>query len=225
MAGFESGPLATHRLMKLAHPHMVARGGGMIFNFVSSAMIRWDMATYGAYGAVKAATQALTRAAAAEWGREGIRVLNIAPHAESPGLKWWIENNADEAEAFFKTIPLGRIGTAGGRYRPRRGCAVRAGDGLSDRRDHPARRRAGLFLHEGLDGKNRCRIVGCGQCKAACRSSCGFAGCRCQQGPHQYPRCGGGPRRGLIQQVAGPAARGRGAILAAQRQCAFPRRS
>jgi NAD(P)-dependent dehydrogenase (short-subunit alcohol dehydrogenase family) len=110
LAGFESGPLATHRLMKLAHPHMLARGGGVIFNFVSSAMIRWDMATYGAYGAVKAATQTLTRAAAAEWGRDGIRVLNIAPHAESPGLKWWIEANPVEAEAFFKTIPLGRIG-------------------------------------------------------------------------------------------------------------------
>ncbi len=108
--GLESGPLASHRLMKLAHPHMVTRGGGIIFNFVSSAMIRWDMATYGAYGAVKAATQTLTRAAAAEWGRDGIRVLNIAPHAESPGLKWWIENNPDEAQAFFKTIPLGRIG-------------------------------------------------------------------------------------------------------------------
>ena len=32
-AGFESGPLATHRLMRLARPHMVARGGGTIFNF------------------------------------------------------------------------------------------------------------------------------------------------------------------------------------------------
>ena len=68
------------------------------------------MAGYGAYGAVKQATRVLTRAAAAEWGREGIRVLTIAPHAESPGLKWWIENNPDEAEAFFRTIPLGRIG-------------------------------------------------------------------------------------------------------------------
>lgn len=110
VAGFESGPLATHRLMKLAHPHMIAAGSGIIFNFVSSAMIRWDMATYGAYGAVKAATQTLTRAAAAEWGRYGIRVMNIAPHAESPGLKWWIGANPVEAEAFFKTIPLGRIG-------------------------------------------------------------------------------------------------------------------
>jgi NAD(P)-dependent dehydrogenase (short-subunit alcohol dehydrogenase family) len=110
LAAFESGPLATHRLMKLAYPHMVARGGGVILNLVSSAMIRWDMANYGAYGAVKAAIQALTRAAAAEWGRDGIRVLNIAPHAESPGLMGWIANNPEEAKAFFRTIPLGHVG-------------------------------------------------------------------------------------------------------------------
>lgn len=110
LAGFESGPLASLRLMKLAHPHMKARGGGMIFNLASSAGIRWDMSGYGAYGAVKQATRALTRAAAAEWGRDNIRVLTIAPHAESPGLKWWVENNPEEAQAFFKTIPLGRIG-------------------------------------------------------------------------------------------------------------------
>jgi NAD(P)-dependent dehydrogenase (short-subunit alcohol dehydrogenase family) len=110
MAGFESGPLASLRLMKLVHPYMVARGGGTIFNLASSAGIRWDMSGYGAYGAVKQATRVLTRAAAAEWGRQGIRVLTIAPHAESPGMKWWIGNNPEEAEAFFKTIPLGRIG-------------------------------------------------------------------------------------------------------------------
>lgn len=110
VAGFESGPLASLRLMKLVHPHMKARGGGTIFNLASSAGIRWDMSGYGAYGAVKQATRALTRAGAAEWGRDNIRVLTIAPHAESPGLKWWIENNPKEAEAFFKTIPLGRIG-------------------------------------------------------------------------------------------------------------------
>lgn len=110
VAGFESGPLATFRLMKLARPHLAARGGGTIINLASSAGLRWDMAGYGAYGAVKQAIRALTRAAAAEWGREAIRVLTIAPHAESPGLKWWVENNPDEAEVFFRTIPLGRIG-------------------------------------------------------------------------------------------------------------------
>ena len=110
LAGFESGPLATLRLMQLVEPHMVARGGGVIFNLASSAGIRWDMSGYGAYGAVKQAIRNLTRAAAAEWGRDGIRALTIAPHSESPGLKWWVENNPEEAEAFFRTIPLGRIG-------------------------------------------------------------------------------------------------------------------
>lgn len=110
IAGFESGPLATLRMMKLVHPIMVARGGGTIVNLASSAAERWDMTGYGAYGAVKQAIRTLTRAGAAEWGRAGIRVLAIAPHAESPGLKWWIENNPEEAEAFFRTIPLGRIG-------------------------------------------------------------------------------------------------------------------
>ena len=110
IAGFESGPLATFRLMKLARPHLAARGGGTIINLASSAGIRWDMAGYGAYGAVKQAIRSLTRAAAAEWGREGIRVLTIAPHAESPGLLRWIDARPEEAEAFFRTIPLGRIG-------------------------------------------------------------------------------------------------------------------
>ncbi|WP_372733084.1 SDR family NAD(P)-dependent oxidoreductase [Novosphingobium sp.] len=113
-AGFESGPLATLRLMKLARPHLVARGGGTIFNFCSSAGIRWDMTGYGAYAAVKQGIRSLTRAAAAEWGGDAIRVLTIAPHAESPGLKWWIENNPEEAQAFFRTIPLGRVGSLEG---------------------------------------------------------------------------------------------------------------
>jgi NAD(P)-dependent dehydrogenase (short-subunit alcohol dehydrogenase family) len=109
-AGFQSGPLAAFRLMRLVQPIMVARGGGIIFNLVSSAGIRWDMAGYGAYGSVKQAIRPLTRAAAAEWGEDGIRVLSLAPHAKSPSLEWWINKNPAEAEKFFQTIPLKRIG-------------------------------------------------------------------------------------------------------------------
>ena len=109
-AGFESGPLASLRLMRLVRPIMSERGGGVIFNLVSSAGIRWDMAGYGAYGSVKQAIRPLTRAGASEWGGDNIRVMSIAPHAESPGLRYWIENNPDEAKEFFKTIPLGRVG-------------------------------------------------------------------------------------------------------------------
>lgn len=114
LAGFESGPLATFRMMKLARPHLAARGGGVIFNFCSSAGIRWDMSGYGPYAAVKQGIRSLTRAAAAEWGGEKIRVLTIAPHAESPALKQWIEHNPAEAQAFFRSIPLGRVGSLEG---------------------------------------------------------------------------------------------------------------
>ncbi len=110
-AGFESGPLATFRFMKLARPHMAARGGGVIVNMATSAGVRWDMAGYGPYGAVKQAIRVLGRAAAAEWGAENIRVLTIAPHALSPGLEWWTETYPEEAAAFVKSIPLGRVGS------------------------------------------------------------------------------------------------------------------
>ncbi len=113
-AGFESGPLATFRFMKLARPHLAARGGGVIVNMASSAGVRWDMSGYGAYGAVKQAIRVLGRAAAAEWGSEKIRVLTIAPHALSPGLQWWTENYPEEAAAFVKSIPLGRVGSLEG---------------------------------------------------------------------------------------------------------------
>ncbi|MCB2088607.1 MAG: SDR family oxidoreductase [Sphingomonadaceae bacterium] len=110
LRGFESGPLAVLRLMKLVRPIMAQRGGGTIFNLVSSAGVRWDMAGYGAYGSVKQAIRPLTRAAASEWGGDNIRVLSIAPHAKSPGLVKWMEHNPEEAEAFFRTIPLRRVG-------------------------------------------------------------------------------------------------------------------
>ena len=41
-------------------------------------------------------------------------VLTIAPHALSPGLQWWTENYPEEAAAFVKSIPLGRVGSLEG---------------------------------------------------------------------------------------------------------------
>ena len=107
-AGFESGPLATLRLMKLAHPHLL--GDGCIINLASTAAKRWDMSGYGAYAAVKESIRSLTRAAACEWGPEGIRSNAILPHAKSPGLAGWMEQNPTEAEAFQASIPQRRVG-------------------------------------------------------------------------------------------------------------------
>ncbi len=108
--GFKTGPFAAFAFMKACHPHMKQRGGGDIINLVTSAMVRWDPSTYGAYAAAKQALKSLTRTAAAEWGVDGIRANAIAPHALSPGLKGWTEANPEQAEEFRKTIPLGYIG-------------------------------------------------------------------------------------------------------------------
>lgn len=107
-AGFESGPLATLRMMKLCYPHL--KGDGCIVNLGSSSAKRWDMTGYGAYAATKEAIRSLSRAAACEWGADGIRTNVILPHAKSPGLAWWIENCPEEAAEFIASIPQKRVG-------------------------------------------------------------------------------------------------------------------
>lgn len=110
LRSFASGPFATLAFMKACHPHLASRESAHIINLVTSAMVRWDPASYGAYAAAKQAVRSLTRTAAVEWARDGIRANSIAPHALSPGLKGWTERNPEEAAAFVSTIPMGRIG-------------------------------------------------------------------------------------------------------------------
>lgn len=106
--GMDSGPLATFRLMRACYPHL--KGDGVVINLGSAAAFRWDMAGYGIYAAAKEAIRSLTRAAACEWGPDGIRVNCILPHALSPALEGWIADRPVESAAFFKAIPLGRVG-------------------------------------------------------------------------------------------------------------------
>jgi meso-butanediol dehydrogenase/(S,S)-butanediol dehydrogenase/diacetyl reductase len=108
VAGWESGPLATFRMMRLCHPHL--RGDGSIVNLGSTSARRWDAANYGAYATVKEAIRSLSAAAATEWGGDSIRTNVILPHAKSPALAAWTKSNPEEAAAFVATIPLGRIG-------------------------------------------------------------------------------------------------------------------
>ena len=72
--------------------------------------MRWDAANYGAYAATKEAIRSLTRAAATEWGPDGIRTNVILPIAASPGLATWIEERPEESSAFLATIPMRRAG-------------------------------------------------------------------------------------------------------------------
>ncbi len=107
-SGWESGPLATFRLMRLCHPHL--KGDGVIINLATAAGKRWDMSGYGAYAACKEAIRSMSRAAACEWGPDGIRTNVIMPLAASPALAGWIESSPEEAEYFFQTIPQRRVG-------------------------------------------------------------------------------------------------------------------
>lgn len=109
-AGWESGPLATFRLMKLCYPHL--KGGGSIINLGSTSAMRWDFAYYGTYACVKEAIRSLSRAAACEWAKDGIRVNTVLPCADSPALMDWMGTSiAGDREAFLQSIPLGRVGS------------------------------------------------------------------------------------------------------------------
>jgi len=107
--GWASGPQATHRFMRAAHPHLKARGG-VIVNLGTAASLRHDPIGYGCYGAVKEAIRTLTRAAAVEWGGDGIRALNVIPLAESPGFAGWKAAKPEEYAEYCRSIPVGRVG-------------------------------------------------------------------------------------------------------------------
>ena len=64
--------------IQAAVPHMIARGGGSVINTASGAGLTGDLRP-PAYGASKAALVSLTRYAAAEFGKQGIRCNAISP--------------------------------------------------------------------------------------------------------------------------------------------------
>jgi NAD(P)-dependent dehydrogenase (short-subunit alcohol dehydrogenase family) len=105
---WESGAVATLALMRAVRPHMIAAGGGSIVNFGSGAI--HNPMQYGVYAGVKAAIQAISRAAALEWAKEGIRVNVVFPMSESPAADADFALADGRAQAVARTIPLGRMG-------------------------------------------------------------------------------------------------------------------
>jgi meso-butanediol dehydrogenase/(S,S)-butanediol dehydrogenase/diacetyl reductase len=102
---WRTGPLATLRFMRACHAHL--KGGGSIVNFGSGAQLAPQ--GYGVYAATKDAIRALTRAAAVEWGPDGIRCNMIAPHTTSPSMEAALDTPEKRA-ASLRRIPLGRFG-------------------------------------------------------------------------------------------------------------------
>jgi len=80
---WESGAVATLALMRAVRPHIIAAGGGRVINFGSGAI--HNPMQHGVYAGVKAAIQAISRAAALEWAKEGIRVNVVFPNVRITG--------------------------------------------------------------------------------------------------------------------------------------------
>jgi NAD(P)-dependent dehydrogenase (short-subunit alcohol dehydrogenase family) len=94
--------------MRLCHPHL--RGDGAIVNVSSGIAIASQAPSRGFYAATKAALNALSRAAATEWGADGIRVNTIMPFAESDAVARFIAEEPELAAAAIASVPLGRVG-------------------------------------------------------------------------------------------------------------------
>jgi len=107
-AAWETGPVATLHLMRLCHPHL--KGDGAIVNVSSGVAISGNAQRRGIYAATKAALNAISRAAANEWGPDGIRVNTIMPVARTEALDRFFANEPERAEAMLAGIPLGRVG-------------------------------------------------------------------------------------------------------------------
>ncbi len=98
--------------IKAVIPAMKAAGGGSIIN-VSSTEGFVSAAGFSAYSAGKFGIRGVTKSAARELGPYGIRVNTIHPGGIFTSMSLdpeVVERAADNADAFMKALPLGRLG-------------------------------------------------------------------------------------------------------------------
>ena len=117
---FDINVKSMHRVLRAFIPAMLKNGGGSIVNIASTASSVRGVPNRYAYGATKAAVIGLTKAVAADFIRQGIRVNAICPGTiQSPSLD---ERVAVVAKATGKSLkavrgdfiarqPIGRLGT------------------------------------------------------------------------------------------------------------------
>ena len=102
---FQINVKAPFFLVAALAPKIAARGGGSIIN-VSTMVASYGQPGMAAYGASRAAIELLTKAWAAEYGPQNVRVNAVAP---GPTLTPAVEPRLEMAKEFAKTIPLRRV--------------------------------------------------------------------------------------------------------------------
>ncbi|MEU6663105.1 SDR family oxidoreductase [Streptomyces sp. NPDC046821] len=96
--------------MKYEIRHMRAHGGGVIVNTASNIGDHVRYPGTGAYAATKAAVSTLTRTAALDHIKDGIRINAVSPGAANTSMTFMPgETEADRAARLNGTIPLGRL--------------------------------------------------------------------------------------------------------------------
>ncbi len=99
-------------MQQAAGAKMLERSRGSIVN-VTSRTASVGVPTMGLYAAAKGALLALTRTAAIEWARQGVRVNAVAPGLTRTQLvRTWIDGQPDPAafeRQVVSTIPQGRM--------------------------------------------------------------------------------------------------------------------
>ncbi|MFZ3454349.1 SDR family NAD(P)-dependent oxidoreductase [Arthrobacter sp. 7Tela_A1] len=105
---FNTGTMATFHLMRAAYPEL-KKTGGSIINFASGAGMK-GLPNQVTYAAAKEAIRAISRTAANEWAKDGIRVNVVSPIALTPGIAQWSQAFPEAFQEVVDGIPLGRLG-------------------------------------------------------------------------------------------------------------------
>jgi NAD(P)-dependent dehydrogenase (short-subunit alcohol dehydrogenase family) len=112
----ESGLFGTLYHMQAAYAHMKERGGSIIN--LGSREGEYGGAGFGIYAATKEGIRGLSRTAAREWGKHGIRVNVICPAALSPAAKVYLDTHPKEAAHYLSQVALGYFGDPTGDIGP-----------------------------------------------------------------------------------------------------------